>query len=125
MRAIEAITPKRYADGKLFAFETGTNGRAPGWRPNREFRKELGLKCRRSFVFTMQFGPGAGYCRWNDDRTKMLVRGRKLFVAWRSGSRAWSRDFRCRKTSGLGLLAWYTPLEIGLTRRARSIYLSH
>lgn len=82
---IKAWTIKPFANGRKYNFRRGYTG----------------------WVFKVQFGPGAGYVKWNEDRTKVLVAGRTLYVGWRSGSREWARRFR-------GIRSF--PLEIGLTR---------
>lgn len=90
-RFIATVTPKRYASGKRYHFDRNRRG---GWK------------------FSIQFGPGAGYAKWNDDRTKMLVVGRTLYLAHNSGSNLWAHRFR-----NAPLRKW----EFGLTTNANLV----
>lgn len=92
-RIKRSLTIKRFADGKLYSLHANRFG--GGW------------------VFQVMFGPGGGYCVWSDDRTKVLVYGRTLYVGWKSGSREWQRRFRNR--------GWWSPLEVGFTRNGAGV----
>jgi len=108
---LAALTPKRYASGKRYRFD-----HARVWRHNvPRWRRPL------KFVFSVQFGPGAGYVKWNDDRSAVLVHGRTFYFAWRSDSRSWAKRFRP------GTVGWFRnhfPVEVALTQNAKTPYLS-
>jgi len=96
-RLVYRLTPKR-ANGRRLRVDRNAFG--GGWKVE------------------LSFGPGAGYVSWNADRSAVLVYGRTLYVAWKSGSRTWQRRFRGR--------GWWCPLELGITRNAGRIpYCSH
>lgn len=99
------FTPKRWANGKRYFYEHGGHGAWPtsGW------------------VFSVAFGPGAGYVSWSADRTKVLVHGRTLQVGWRTGSRAWQKRYGWRA----GTKRLWSPLEVSFTKNSRPMYLSH
>lgn len=113
------LTPKHYNKGQLVFRELQRPWGPRSWR--RGFRR----RGQYHWVLLMQFGPGAGYVTWSEDRTEVLVHGWKIAIAWRSGSREWNRRFRARTQTGLSWLRWHCPLEVIVTRRAKSVYLSH
>lgn len=116
-----ALTPKRYANGKRYSFSVGHNGLEE--RHGFRWRKPKWAKqWKPSFVFKLQFGPGPGYCRWSDDRSRVEQHGWGITLAWRSGSRNWQRRYSSRRNSGLGLVAWHTPFELHVSRRAHNGY---
>ena len=95
-RMVAALTPKRYASGRRFTF-----------------RRNLS----RGWVFGVQFGPGAGYCQWNDDRSRVLVYGRSFFLSHRSGSLQWAKRHRGGQTVGRSFFGW----EVGITRNSNRV----
>lgn len=89
--------------------------------PDRDGRRVRIDRNKRGFTFRVAFGPGAGRVRWSDDRTRVLVTGRTLFVAWHSDSRRWARRHRPGSMAAAGRI----PLEIGITRNANRVpYMS-
>lgn len=108
MRA--AVTPKRFANGRLIHIDRGLHRR---WRDG--------------FRVWMQFGPGAGYVVWNEDRTQVLVHGRSAHIAWRSGSRSWCKRHAGYPVWGGGRFAWITGLDIavGYKNANRTPWMSH
>lgn len=69
---------------------------------------------KRARSLTLRIGPGAGYCRWNKDRTKVVRHGRTAYIVWRSRSYG----------VGRGPAGWWRrhlPLEVGITRNGNRV----
>lgn len=96
-----ALTPKRWASGRRFHFDRNAYG--GGW------------------IVALAFGPGPGYCVWNEDRSGVLVHGRGLHVAWKPGQWRYEQRFGSHRERP------FRKLDVGVAYRDgnRRPYMSH